>query len=610
MTAMGETAISTVRESVVGWLAEIEQALVTSDGQAVANMFVPDGIWRDVLALTGDLHTYCGVQQIHEAMVAALGRTRVVGLSLDDGVPVRAVQRGGEAAIEAVFAFQTAIGRGRGVMRLAQQVNGERPRALALLTALMELRGFEERIGKRRPSGSEYGHRFGGPNWLDERTVKARYERTDPAVLVVGGGQAGLGVAARLGQLDVDTLVIDRLARIGDNWRNRYHSLVLHNEVWVNHLPYMPFPDTWPTYIPKDKLADWFEAYVASMEINYWTGTELIAAEYDHDGQHWRAIIRHTDGSQRTLRPRHIVMATGVNGIPNIPKIPGLKNFAGEVLHSSAFADGSTYAGKSVLVIGSCSSGHDIAQEMYNCGAEVALVQRSPTTVTSIGPDAAGRIYALYSEGLSTEDCDLISLSIAAPTLRRSHQLLTREWYRLDRELLAGLGDAGFCWDYGEDSTGWQMKFLRHGGGFYLNVGCSDLIVDGRVTVIQFADIAEFTSHGVTLGDGRTLAVDVIVLATGYHTQQALVRQLFGDDVAERVGPIWGFDAEGELRNMWKRTAQPGLWFSAGSFAQCRIFSKFLALQIKACELHLLPLARDEAIPVGSLRAIDLTDAG
>jgi putative flavoprotein involved in K+ transport len=610
MTTISETAISAVRGSVVNWLAEIEQALVTADGHAVANLFVADGIWRDVVALTGDLHTYCGVQQIHEAMVAALGRTRVQGLSLDDGVPVRAVQRGGEAAIEAVFAFETAIGRGRGVVRLAPPVNGERPRALALLTALLALRGCEERIGNRRPSGSEYGHRFGGPNWLDERMVKARYERTDPAVLVVGGGQAGLGVAARLGQLGVDTLVIDRLARVGDNWRNRYHSLVLHNEVWVNHLPYMPFPDTWPTYIPKDKLAGWFEAYVASMEINYWTDTELIAGEYDHDRHHWRAAIRHTHGSQGVLHPRHIVMATGVNGIPNIPNIAGLKNFAGEVLHSSAFADGSAYSGKSVLVIGSCSSGHDIAQEMYNCGAQVALVQRSPTTVTSIGPDAAGRIYALYSEGLSTEDCDLISLSVAAPTLRRSHQLLTREWYRQDKELLAGLEAAGFCWDYGEDSTGWQMKFLRHGGGFYLNVGCSDLIVERKVKVIQFADIAEFTRDGITFGDGHTLAFDVIVLATGYHTQQALVRKLFGDDVAERIGPIWGFDAEGELRNMWKRTAQPGLWFSAGSFAQCRIFSKFLALQIKACELHLLSLARDEAISAGRLRAIDLTDVG
>jgi cation diffusion facilitator CzcD-associated flavoprotein CzcO len=610
MTTMRDTAISTVRGSVVGWLAEIEKALVTADGQAVANMFVPDGIWRDVLALTGDLHTYCGVQQIQEAMVAALGRTRVLGLSLDAGVPVRAVQRGGEAAIEAVFALQTASGRGRGVMRLARQVNGERPRVLALLTALLELRGCEERIGKRRPSGSEYGSRFGGPNWLDERNAKARYQDADPAVLVVGGGQAGLGVAARLGQLDVDTLVIDRLARIGDNWRNRYHSLVLHNEVWVNHLPYMPFPDTWPTYIPKDKLADWFDAYVAGMEINYWTGAELIAGEYDQDRHHWHAAIRRADGSQRILRPRHVVVATGVNGIPNIPNIPGLKKFAGEVLHSSVFVDGSAYAGKSVLVIGSCSSGHDIAQELYNCGAEVVLVQRSPTTVTSVGPDAAGRIYGLYSEGLSTEDCDLLAVSIAAPTLRRSHQLLTREWCRQDRELLAGLEDAGFCWDYGEDSTGWPWKFLRHGGGFYLNVGCSDLIVDGQVKVIQFADIAEFTSDGIALGDGGALAVDVIVLATGYHTQQALVRKLFGDDVAEQIGPIWGFDAEGELRNMWKRTAQPGLWFSAGSFAQCRIFSKFLALQIKACELHLLPLARDEAIPAGRLRAIDLTDVG
>jgi cation diffusion facilitator CzcD-associated flavoprotein CzcO len=504
----------------------------------------------------------------------------------------------------------TAIGRGRGVVRLAPPLNGERPRALALLTALLELRGFEEKIGKRRPSGSEYGHRFGGPNWLDERKAKARYEHTDPAVLVVGGGQAGLGVAARLGQMEVDTLVIDRLARVGDNWRNRYHSLVLHNEVWVNHLPYMPFPDNWPTYIPKDKLAGWFEAYVASMEINYWTGTEFIAGEYDPDRQHWHAVIRHADGSQRTLRPRHIVMATGVNGIPNIPNIPGLKNFAGELLHSSAFTDGSAYAGKSVLVIGSCSSGHDIAQEMYNCGAKVALVQRSPTTVTSIGPDAAGRIYGLYSEGLSTEDCDLISLSVATPTLRRSHQILTREWYRQDKDLLAGLASAGFCCDYGHDSTGWQMKFLRHGGGFYRNVGCSNLIVDGKVKVIQFADIAEFTSDGITLGDGRAWPVDVIVLATGYHTQQALVRKLFGDDVAEQVGPIWGFDEEGELRNLWKRTAQPGLWFSAGSFAQCRIFSKFLAIQIKAGELHLLPLARDEAIPAGRLRAIDLSDVG
>src|SRR6202012_5058781 len=103
-------------------------------------------------------------------------------------------------------------------------------------------------------------------------TDAAAYVDRDPAVLVVGAGQAGLSIAARLGQLQVDTLIVDRERRIGDNWRNRYHALVLHNQVHVNHLPYMPFPPNWPTYIPKDKLANWFETYAESMGLNVWSG--------------------------------------------------------------------------------------------------------------------------------------------------------------------------------------------------------------------------------------------------------------------------------------------------------------------------------------------------
>ena len=100
-------------------------------------------------------------------------------------------------------------------------------------------------------------------------------------MLVIGGGQAGLSIAARLKQLQVDTLIVDREARIGDNWRHRYHALTLHNQVQVNHLPYMPFPPNWPIYIPKDKLANWFEAYVESMELNFWTATEFEGGNYD-----------------------------------------------------------------------------------------------------------------------------------------------------------------------------------------------------------------------------------------------------------------------------------------------------------------------------------------
>src|SRR4029077_10862613 len=98
---------------------------------------------------------------------------------------------------------------------------------------------------------------------------------------------------------------------------------------------------------------------------------------------------------------------------------------------------------------------------------------------------------------------------------------------------------------------------------------------------------AEFASEGARMRSGALLVADLIVLATGYKGQDVLVRNLFGDDVAERVGPIWGFGNEEELRNMFTRTPQPGLWFIAGSFAQCRIYSKYLALQIKASEIAL-----------------------
>ena len=196
-------------------------------------------------------------------------------------------------------------------------------------------------------------------------------------MLVVGGGQAGLSIAARLKQLQIDALIVDREARIGDNWRKRYHALTLHNQVQVNHLPYMPFPPNWPVYIPKDKLANWFEAYVESMELNFWTGTEFESGAYDEAEGRWSVVLRRADGTRRTMHPRHIVMATGVSGIPNLPDIPGLKNFGGTVLHSSRYDDGENWKGKKAIVIGTGNSGHDIAQDLHSSGAEVTLVQRS-----------------------------------------------------------------------------------------------------------------------------------------------------------------------------------------------------------------------------------------
>jgi cation diffusion facilitator CzcD-associated flavoprotein CzcO len=349
----------------------------------------------------------------------------------------------------------------------------------------------------------------------------------------------------------------------------------------------MPFPPNWPAYIPKDKLAAWFEAYVESMELNYWTGSEFAGGSYDETAKQWSVLVRRAGGTTREVHPRHVVMATGVSGIPSLPDIPSLRNFRGEILHSSEYGDGEAWKGKTALVIGSGNSGHDIAQDLHSAGAKVTLVQRSSTMIVNVEPSAQLQ-YALYDEGPPLEDCDLITASMPLPLVRKSHIALTQTARKMDKDLLEALERRGFKLDFGENETGWQFKYLTRGGGYYFNVGCSDLIVKGEIGLVQFCDIESFVAEGARMRSGETLAADLIVLAIGYKGQEHLVRKLFGDVVADRVGPIWGFGEGQELRNMFTRTAQPGLWFIAGSFAQCRIYSKYLALQIKACELGLL----------------------
>jgi putative flavoprotein involved in K+ transport len=579
----------TIATNASHWLAQFERSLAEPDDRLFKTLFHADSHWRDLLALTWRIGTVNGLEAIVRELKAAVRRAQPSGFQTDPHrTPPRYVMRAGIKAIEAIFRFETAIGRGSGVLRLTPDAqDGNSLRAWTLLTALDEIKGFEEQVEKSRPKGQCYSRDFGGPNWLDLRRSAAKYVDRDPVVVVVGGGQAGLSIAARLTQLQVDTLIVDREHRIGDNWRNRYHALTLHNQVQVNHLPYVPFPPSWPTYIPKDKLAGWFEAYVESMELNYWTATEFESGAYDEREERWSVVLRRADGTKRVMRPRHVVMATGVSGIPHLPDIPTLRNFRGEILHSSEYGDGEAWKGKSVLVIGTGNSGHDIAQDLYSAGAKVTLVQRSSTLIVNIEPSAQ-LPYSLYDEGPPLEDCDLITTSIPLPLLRKTHKLLTERAKEMDRELLDSLERVGFKLDFGEDGTGWQFKYLTRGGGYYFNVGCSDLIVGGEIGLVQFSDIAGFVAEGALMRTGETLAADLIVLATGYKGQEYLVRKLFGYDVAARVGPIWGFGDGQELRNMFTRTAQPGLWFIAGSLAQCRIYSKYLALQIKAFELGML----------------------
>jgi putative flavoprotein involved in K+ transport len=568
------------------WLASFDEALRRRDASAAAALFLSDGLWRDLLAFTWTIQNMAGRTAIEKTLRETLARTKPVNFHTPpQRTAPRWVSRAGTECIEAIFDFETAFGPANGAVRLVADPQApSRLQAWTLNTNLHELRGYEEEFKRRGPPDSTRD--FGAENWSDRLAEQRAYADRDPVVVVVGGGHAGLSIAARLSQLGVDTLIVDRHPRIGDNWRTRYHSLTLHNEVFVNHLPYLPFPPTFPVYIPKDKLANWFETYVDALELNFWTGTELAAGRYDEARKRWDVTLKRSDGTTRVMHPRHLIFATGVSSIPKYPDLPGLKDFAGTVVHSGHFKDAAQWKGRKAMVLGTGTSGHDVAQELQAHGADVTIVQRRKTYVVSL--KEAQRVYAIYSEGIPIDDCDLLATSMPYPVLQRSYQVSTAYSCEIDKPLLDKLAASGFRLWNGEDETGFQMMYLRYGGGYYFNVGCSELIIDGKIKLIQFADIDRFEAQGARLRDGSLVPAELLVLATGYENQQETVRLYLGDAIADKIGPVWGFDEGGELRNMWRRTAQPGLWFTAGSLAQCRIFSRYLALQIKALEEGLL----------------------
>jgi putative flavoprotein involved in K+ transport len=569
------------------WLARFDAALAHADATNLAALFAPDGHWRDVLAFTWTLTATEGARDIGALLAAKQPSVKAQGFSLAHGrTPPRALQRAGSDVIEAIVEFETAAGRGHGVLRLLAHAPEQ---AYQLMTALDELKGHEEKIGKRRPTGEAYSRNFGGSNWKEQREAAQAYADREPTVLVVGGGQAGLGLAATLGRLDVDTLVVDRLPRVGDCWRTRYHSLALHNNTEYNHMPYMPFPPSWPTYLPKDMIADWFETYAWAMEINFWPGTEFLTASFDEASRTWRAVVRRADGSERVLRPRHIVMANGLVGFPSIPALPGLDRFRGDRMHTSEFSTGARWRGRKALIIGTGTSAHDIAQDLHANGCDATLVQRGETMVISIDPSAK-LSYGIY-QGIALEDGDLLSMTNTFPVLKKNLQLLTRRMVEYDREMIDALQARGFKWTMGEDGAGHQMMIRRRYGGYYLDAGCAALIIKGEVGLLQFDRIERFVENGALLKDGSVREADLIVLATGFVSQEAVVAKHFGEAVAKRVGPVWGIGPDGEMNNMWKRSPQDGLWFIGGSFAQCRNYSKYVALQLKAIEAGLMPRA-------------------
>ena len=578
----------TPAQRVDAWLADFEAALAVRDIDRVAGMFAVDSFWRDLVSFTWNLKTMEGREQITDMLT-----TRLAGTD-PSGFRTRETPTEDGGVTTAFIEFKTAVGRGVGHLRLKDE-DGQ-PRAWTLLTALQELKGHEEPKGPSRVLGAVHGDDPDPRSWAEKRAEEqAELGRSiQPYALVIGGGQGGIALGARLRQLGVPAIVVDKHERPGDQWRKRYKSLCLHDPVWYDHLPYLPFPANWPVFAPKDKIGDWLEFYTRVMEVPYWSKTTCTSASFDEETNRWTVEVDR-DGEKLTLHPTQLVLATGMSGKPNIPTLPGQDVFRGDQHHSSAHPGPDAYVGKKAVVIGSNNSAHDICKALYENGVDVTMVQRSSTHIVKSDTLMDIGLGDLYSEralaaGMTTEKADLTFASLPYRIMHEFQIPLYDQMRERDKEFYDRLEAAGFELDWGADGSGLFMKYLRRGSGYYIDVGACDLVADGRIKLAH-GQVDHLTETAVVLADGTELPADVVVYATGYGSMNGWAADLIGQDVADRVGKVWGLGSdtpkdpgpwEGEQRNMWKPTQQPNLWFHGGNLHQSRHYSLYLALQLKA----------------------------
>ncbi len=480
-------------QSAAHWLEQFGKMAAAGVGPSVASQFEEHGCWRDYLPFGWTMQTLEGRSAIADFASANGVRTGAHGFAFD----------GAADAAEGLFSFFTKLGRGRGHLRLRDG------RCHTLFTSLTD---------------------------IDADAAPVPDDR--PFVLVVGGGQAGLALGAQLSDLGVPYLIVDKYPRVGDQWRSRYDSLVLHDPVWYDHMPFLPFPKDWPVFTPKDQMGDWLQTYAEKLALKIATNTECTRAHYNEASARWQVTLRSPTG-EIELEPTHLVFALGISGFAKVPQFEGREQFAGVQMHSSQFKGGHTMANQNVVVIGANNSAHDIATDLVKHGAQPIMLQRSSTLVVRQQDYCEELLGEMYSQraldaGVTTENADIIGASIPIRLLEALHRPIWQKIASEQQVFYQRLTDSGFRIDFAEDGTGLGLKYRRTASGYYIDMGGSEMVCDGRIAIRSGVNVDHLSVDSVVLDSGESLPADSIVYATGYGTMTDWVAAIIDTHTADR----------------------------------------------------------------------------
>ncbi|CAG5186715.1 uncharacterized protein ALTATR162_LOCUS11681 [Alternaria atra] len=555
-----------------GIVERLSNAMRKGDAHAFADLFLDYGessyilhladallenvrVWRDKLSFTWDFRTFNWRPAILKAATDLFPHTRARNFHFLRPAPKIARPYPDIAHLQFVVSFETDTVVASAVINSVLTKN-DGWKIYTMHTVAEDLIDHPE-------VSPEDGHMTGLISWEKQRALDV--DAADPEVLIIGGGQNGLAMAARLKALGMDNLIIEKSDEIGDIWRKRYEYLSLHFPHWPDALPYFPYPKGWPTYTPAQKQGLYMQWYASALDLNVWTKSTVTDAKQDEQGR-WTVTVNKEGKDTRVLHPKQLVMATSLCGLPSIPDVPGMDRFKGTIRHSSAHDSSRGF--KKVCVVGTSSSAFDTAYDCSRRGIDVTILQRSPT-------------YVMTRDIPKLEEQDRLFFATPCGPGEELGRRNAKVLEDLDKPLLDGLNAKGLRTWRGQRNTGNATLGQTRNGGFYFDAGACKEIIDGKIKVEQ-GYIDHFTEDKVVLSGGREKEFDLVVFATGYTNTIESIRRTLGDEIASRVGPIWGVDEEGEAKTAFRESGVPNLWIMVGFLPMTRYVSKLLALRLKA----------------------------